>query len=315
MNISASPVLDMDGFTRTLVHNISSSLGPGFEVTVSDQEKNNRITYTCLTIRHRDNKISPNIRVDELFSAYKKGIWSMEEITRRIIESYENIDQETTGLEDLYSDPQKLSDKIFYRLINYERNCEILDSFPHFRILDLAIVFCLSVTVSNDESGSVKIDNRLASIIGLDADKLLTIALRNTPKLFPSEFGDLDDLIADIMRKRGVPEHMIPVFMGGCLHSPMKVLTNDKEYFGASCILYPGLLKKFREELGKDFFIIPSSVNETIIVPADCTNIDHLREMVRDVNQTVVPPDQILSDNIYCYPSDFDKDFIAHLLS
>jgi len=95
----------------------------------------------------------------------------------------------------------------------------------------------------------------------------------------------------------------------------MCVLSNTQEYYGASCILYPGVLEKIRNELKQDFYIIPSSVNEVIIVPSSHTDSMHLRDMLEDVNRTIVPPDEILSDNIYRYPDDFGPETLGPLLS
>ncbi|MCR5520659.1 MAG: DUF5688 family protein [Lachnospiraceae bacterium] len=315
MNSTASPVLDMDTFIRALVHSISATLGPDVEITTSEQQKNNQVTYSCLTIRHPDRKISPNIRIDELFDTYKSGQMDITEISDRISAAYNNISQETNVIEEFVSDPKGISDRVFFRLINYERNCESLASYPHFRILDLAIVFCLNIPLPDEEYGAVRIDNRIASMMELDAAGLLSLAVKNTPVLYPPEFESLDNILIGLMKRKGVPEYLIPVFVGESMHSPMKVLSNKQEYYGAGCILYPGVLEKIREEMGTDFFILPSSINEVIIVPAEASQSDKLVDMVRDVNSTVIPPDQILSDNVYRYPQDFGPDVIGPLFS
>ncbi len=306
----------MDGFICTLVQCISATLGPDVEIITSEQTKNNQISYPCLTLRHSSRKISPNIRIDDLFSTYKKGFMGIEEIARQISEAYNGMSGDTSGLEDLYSDPEKLKDKIIYRLINFERNSDMLGSCPHFRILDLAMIFCLSVSISGDETGTIRIDDKLASIIGMDADKLLSYALKNTPKIYAYSYEKLDELLLKIMDKKGVPEEMFPPFIGGdALHTPMSVLTNNHEYYGASSMLYPGVLEKIRDELNQDFYIIPSSVHEVIIVPSSHTDSMHLRDMLEDVNKTIVPPEEILSDNIYRYPNDFGPDTLGPFLS
>ncbi len=317
MNISESTALDMDGFICTLVQNISTALGPGVEVTASEQQKNNQISYPCLTIRHPDRRISPNVRIDELFNTYKKGQLNIDEITEKISSAFNNINRDMVVPDDLCSDPGKAADRVFFRLVNFERNSEALKNHPYFRFLDLAIVFCLSVTLPNDESGSIRIDNKIASLIGMDADRLMTLAVKNTPVLFPSYFEDLDALMVKLMKKRGIPDFMIPLFSGStpALHTPLKVLSNDHEFYGASCIIYPGVLEKIRNEIGQDFYIIPSSINEVIIVPSDCADRVYLTDMVREVNGTVLPPDEILSDNIYRYPDDFGPDVIGPLFS
>ena len=317
MNIRESAALNMDGFICTLVQSISSALGPDVEVTASEQQKNNQISYPCLTIRHPDRRVSPNIRIDELFNTYKNGQMNIDEITEKISSAFDNISNEKIVPEDLCSDPSKAAERVFFRLVNYERNSEALENYPHFRFLDLAIVFCLNVSLPNKESGAIRIDNKIASLIGADADRLMTLAVKNTPVLYPSNFEGLDELLIKIMKKRGIPDFMIPLFSGNtpALHTPMKVLSNDREFYGASCIIYPGVLEKIRNEIGQDFYILPSSINEVIIVPSDCADAVYLTDMVRDVNRTVIPPEEILSDNVYRYPDDFGPDVIGPLFS
>ena len=45
------------------------------------------------------------------------------------------------------------------------------------------------------------------------------------------------------------------------------ILTNSAEFYGAAGILDRKLVQEFAD--GRDFFILPSSVNETIFVPAE----------------------------------------------
>ena len=58
---------------------------------------------------------------------------------------------------------------------------------------------------------------------------------------------------------------------------------------GASVILSPKILKEFSEEMGcSEIFILPSSINEVILVPADRGDASSLRAIVQEVNRTEV---------------------------
>jgi hypothetical protein len=82
----------------------------------------------------------------------------------------------------------------------------------------------------------------------------------------------------------------------------MYILTNSKGINGATCLLYPEVLQQIAEELNSDFYILPSSIHEVILV-IDHGNISKmsLKEMVCDVNQTQVAEDEVLSDQVYYY--------------
>ena len=90
---------------------------------------------------------------------------------------------------------------------------------------------------------------------------------------------------------------------------PMYVATNVFKMNGACILLYDGVLKKFAEKIGSDFYILPSSVHEVIFVPANGDmDARYLIQMVKEVNATEVAPDEVLSDNVYIYHA--DKDFV-----
>ena len=67
-------------------------------------------------------------------------------------------------------------------------------------------------------------------------------------------------------------------------------------------ILYDKILEKLSLELESDLYILPSSIHETIIIKADDNkDVSALKEMVRNINNTVVSAEDILSDRVYHY--------------
>ena len=62
------------------------------------------------------------------------------------------------------------------------------------------------------------------------------------------------------------------------------------------------LLEQAAEKLGGDFYILPSSVHECILVPAGRTvSSEILKEMVTDINHTQVEPQEVLANQVYLY--------------
>ena len=93
---------------------------------------------------------------------------------------------------------------------------------------------------------------------------------------------------------------------------PMYVCSNSQKVNGAGVILYKDLLKQFAEKTGSDFYILPSSIHETLLVPvSDQMEVEALRSMVREVNATQVAPEEVLSDNVYIYRREDDKISLA----
>lgn len=69
-------------------------------------------------------------------------------------------------------------------------------------------------------------------------------------------------------------------------------------------MLWGELMEGFAEQAGGNFYILPSSVHDLILLPdsfAICT--DSLREMVKEVNESTVAREESLSQDVYYYDS------------
>ena len=87
--------------------------------------------------------------------------------------------------------------------------------------------------------------------------------------------------------------------------SPLYILTNEQKCFGAVCIGYPDMTEKIASEIGGDYYIIPSSIHECLILGAeDCYRPETLNRMVRDINRSQLEPSEILSDHVYYYDAE-----------
>ena len=82
----------------------------------------------------------------------------------------------------------------------------------------------------------------------------------------------------------------------------MLVATTRDSFMGASVIQYPGFMEQAAEQVGGDFFVLPSSIHEVLIIPDDGHQDYHeLEAMVQSINQAEVAPADRLSDHVYHY--------------
>ena len=82
----------------------------------------------------------------------------------------------------------------------------------------------------------------------------------------------------------------------------MYILTTNRFQLGAVALFYPGVAEKIAEMAGGNFYAIPSSVHEFIILPeSDKYSEEELQAMLESGNRDVVSEDDILSDTIYVY--------------
>lgn len=77
---------------------------------------------------------------------------------------------------------------------------------------------------------------------------------------------------------------------------PMFCLTNETKMNAASLILHEDIRKQIGEFMKGDFYILPSSIHETLLVPDNGDfDVKALNAMVKEVNATEVALEDILS--------------------
>ena len=133
--------------------------------------------------------------------------------------------------------------------------------------------------------------------------------MENTPKLCGYEVKSIRQVIGEIMRENSIEENEDSECMDEFGEQvPMYVLKNRQGVGGASCILYPCLLKNISERFGSSFYIIPSSIHEQIIVLSNDTQDSRtIREMIKEINDTQVRDEEVLSYSLYYYDRESDE--------
>ena len=82
---------------------------------------------------------------------------------------------------------------------------------------------------------------------------------------------------------------------------PMYVGTNPERILGASILMHETYLEDLAAQIEDDLCIAPSSIHEVLIFPLSLVQPSKIIEIVRDVNRTVVLPQEKLSDSVYIY--------------
>lgn len=82
---------------------------------------------------------------------------------------------------------------------------------------------------------------------------------------------------------------------------PMYVGTNPERILGASILMYETYLEDLAAQIEDDLCIAPSSIHEVLIFPLSLVQPARIIEAVRDVNRTVISPQEKLSDSVYIY--------------
>lgn len=261
------------------------------KIYVKEVYKNNGVLYNGLVIRTDETDVAPTIYLEPYYRAYKNGMDIaniMTNIRNEYIASLKNAKKAEEQMQYL----SEYRERIFIKVVNYEKNKDELEDCPYIPFHDLAITFRYMVFKDKSGMSSVIVTNRLAKGWDIDTKELYNLAYDNTKRFFPPIISRLDDVLF-----QDLDEHI-----GKSVYSGFFLLSTDCGLNGSSYIIYKEMLSEFSIKYGCDLFIIPSSVHELVLVlKEEGRNLEHLRSIIKDVNELIVPGVDFLSDNIYYY--------------
>ncbi len=189
------------------------------------------------------------------------------------------------------SDYDSISKRLFVRLINPLTNRSSILKSPHRPFLDLQIVYHILIEDTDDKIASVRVDHQLFRQYGIPFEKLHEDALRNSLKLFPLRVLPISTLLHESDEADGWKEN--PAII---------CITNTAGMYGATSILYPNALHSIATKLDSNLYVIPSSVDEVIVVSDSPSIHPHkLQDLLSEVNSSLLRSDQRLSDHLYYY--------------
>ena len=312
--------MTFDEFKQEIADNIKEYLPDKYAdsmVQINAVQKNNE-TLDALSVTSPDSNVSPTIYLNSFYEDYQNGR-DMEDIIDSIADlrvEYEvNQDFDVSSITDF----EKVSDKIAARLYGMEGNEELLSVRPHTTMDDLAVTYCIMLGDNENGSMSVPITNQIMETWGVTQEDLQRLAKENCDTLTPSKFVSMnavmtDMMIPQIMDDYGISREEASQMINDMIPADDKmfVLTNEQKLNGAAALLDEKMMEQITEKVGNDFYILPSSVHEVLIVPNEVgMQLQDLEAMVQEVNATQVAPQDKLSDHVYQYDNETREVFRA----
>ena len=290
---------------------VAEKMGPGYEVLTKKILKYNSVELESLLIRKGNDQIMPTIYLESFYKDEEEGK-TTEEVADSIIDLYEKCIADMDVNVNIDFSGEAVRKNVVFRLMNYEKNRELLKDSIYIRVNDLAAVYYYCVVGDGETLSSIRLTERSLETFGIEKDELYGLAKENTVRLFPSTMNNIKDVMKDIYQRNMLNgsckcenEEEIKSLLESEDRMEMYVLSNTKGINGATCLLYDGLLDSIRRELDCDFYILPCSVHEVILLPArDEDETEYLANMVKSVNRTNVGPQDFLSDSVYRYSKD-----------
>lgn len=263
--------------------------------------KNNGMKLTGLSIRKEGTNIYPTIYIDNMFNAKL----SVDEAIPDVMKAY---DEYKGNMEDFdfntIIDFNIAKNNIIAKVINKDRNEYIMNSCPYVSFGDMIITFAIQVLRDEHNVASIRITNKLMNDWNVDLSDLIAAAYQNTKKMYKMKITKIQDLLYDLLQRtnanidKKILEDTSPDFI-------MYVVTSENKLNGSYYITDRESLIEVAQYIQSDeFYILPSSIHEFIVIPYDNKTVDNTDEflaMVKEVNATELSPDEILTDNVYIF--------------
>lgn len=288
----------MDAVKRNIVNFLPEDVSENVEISETVVVKMNDQKLHGLVIREKGSDAAPTFYMDEMYERYESGE-NMGELMTELAGNYSLVDL-MPGPPEVDLSWDNVKDKLTVRLLEKKRNREFLSNMPYVSVgHGLAII--ADINMGEDRGGDwrIAVNNNVLESLGVDKEQLFSSAMSSAKIYDRAELVDMTNALfsQEKVNLLDRDEPIAPEDLGG-----MYVLTNSTGSLGASALFYPDVKEKAAEILGSDYYILPSSTHEVILVPdTSGINAKNLCDMVKQANRTVVDEKDILSDNVYHY--------------
>lgn len=268
------------------------------------EEKTQKVNenYEALVVKPENGNVGPSFNMEKAFKDYNEGK-SFGAVTRHASEVIKKSLSHLPNFDELSKirDYDQVKSRLTMEVVSAKDNADILQNIPHKNIEDMALVYRIDTSDLVGPGSTVLITNGLMENYGINVEQLHEDAMQSAPIIHPAEIKTLGQMLVEQLEKDGFDDARMLINTDD---STMFIATVEGTAHGASVIAYEGFMDKAAERIGGDFFILPSSRHEVILIPDNgIVDMQSLEKMVREVNATTVEPEDKLTDNVYHYDS------------
>lgn len=291
-------------FAVGVVKEIKEYLPPEYsdvECKVVEEKGNNgQLSVGVVFIRSGESS-APVINIEPFYEAVRNGA-PLENIMRNLAGIAEQSINFAPITPSQLNEYNKVQEFLGVRLVNTKANRKELNVLPHIEIEDLSLIPVIRFPLP-DKSGyeSMKITEELRMMWGVSVDQIFERAWANEEVPILQDMGEFISHVGSSKELFEIEDGSLEM-----TNESMFILENQRGIDGAAVIAFPGVMEKLNELFPEGFFVVPSSIHETLILPKNMINetdvgLEYMGEMVRDINRNHMDPKEILSDRIYEY--------------
>ena len=295
--------MNYKGFKKEIVNRLQEILGEDTQIEIRKIVKNNGASYDglCICINTGWGRgVSPVTNLSDMYETCRNNGGDVEVCIEKLCRDLKNLgcnEEVFRVCEDCFQ-WEFVRDKVYPVLISTEKNRELLKELVSVPLMDMSIVYMVRFELPGNRSANMKISRKLLKGYRISAEELQAQAMENMKK---EGYGI--SLLRDCLGEVCGTEHQEIMEMEW---PQMYILTNACRSYGAAGILDRKLLREFAGD--RNFYILPSSVHEMLLVPADNDGErETFNSIVAEVNKTQVEQEERLTDHCYYYDAGRDE--------
>ena len=283
-------------FEEEIKLSIEDYVGKKCSVKVQPVDKNN-ITMTALSILPEGSVVGTVIYVDPYYEASRQQVTTQTLIKKALESIKKGIEDAPTVDLNMIRDYEQVKGRLSVDLMSAD-NTKILKSVPHQLFEDMAAVYRINLDWEK-MGGTVLITNQMLEVYGITPEQLHADAIHNAEAIKPVCISNLFKFLRERDPQRFQEEWGDEVPLE---EDALYVATVPDKMRGAGVLLYENFFEDAAKIFGGDFYIIPSSVHE-VLLAKDVDGIEYskLKQIVKEVNNTQVEPEDRLTYSVYHY--------------
>ena len=291
-----------DEIINAIREEIPEEIRDMMEVDIREVVKANDTVLHGVVIKGPEQAIVPTIYIEDCIKQLPED-FAMKDLAEAITSLYQVGMREASAVESLSLEFDDIKDKLVVQLAEVDRNRDRLKELA-YKPLDNGMVMLAYVVVQEDERGSMRfaVTKDIVEGQNYDIDKMFETAMKNNEPVLVD--------ISDAIFSDGIEfaDNLFDKEINDKLPDGMYTLTNSSTNLGAAVLYYPDVQKRIGDMLQNSYYVLPSSIHELMILPCSVNdNPEFLRKMVKEANETVVNPQEVLSDRVFMYDREKER--------
>ena len=272
---------------QALVNVILGEMKAGFHVEYAETWKNNciRTGYTLISDDAVDKKVCPLLYLPSESNS------TDESLARFLVEKYKEIPR--PRFEEAYTSRSYVVEHIYPKVVSRKNLPEIKSQgLVYKEEMDMLVLLYVDVEVQNEDArGSINVKHPLLKMIDITEEAAFVLAYANLRKNVSAM--SMESALFELTGNN-VPDNQ--------QGSNLWVVSNTNRIQGAAAMYDEGTLAYLETIFSKPVVILPSSVHEFIACPfVPEMELEHLLDIVKEINSSMVETEELLTDNVYIY--------------